>query len=299
MYSSQWQGITNDPDLMVIPIDDHLVHRGDGAFEVIRCVGGKIYQLEQHLKRLENSLKAIFLDPPKECEDIREIIRSMVILGGKPDCLIRIFISRGPGSFGIDPYDCPARQIYIILTRFKAVPYSYYQQGVRLITSHIPIKQSFFANIKSCNYLPNVLMKKEAIDKDCKFCVALDEDGFLAEGPTENIGVLTSDGILRFPGFERTLSGITVKRVIQLARDLVDEGLINDVVFTKISVQDAYKSKEIFLTGTSVNVIPVVKYDNKIIGEGIPGPVYQKMSKLLNEDMLYNNELLTDLDMSP
>lgn len=296
MYSSQWQGVTTDPDLMAIPIDDHLVHRGDGVFDVMRCVRGKIYQLEQHLERLDRSAKAISLDVLPEYDRVREIIKELVLVGGEKDCLIRVILSRGPGSFGANPYDCPKSQMYVIVTRFKSLPDAYLRDGVSLITSQIPMKKPFFANIKSCNYLHNVLMKMEAIKAGCQYSVAVDEDGFLGEGSIENIGLLSAEGVLKFPEFEKILSGTTARRVFQLARKLVEEGVIKDVKFAKIPPQEASKAKEIFLTGTSLGIISVVSYDGGRVGLGVPGPVYSRLLSLLWEDMTENQDLLTELD---
>ena len=296
MYSSQWPGVTTDPGLMLIPIDDHLVHRGDGVFDVIRCVKGKIYQMERHLKRLERSAGAISLNPPPGYAHIRELIKHLVLLGGEKDCLVRIVLSRGPGSFSTNPFDCPSSQIYVNVIRYKSLPSDYYRKGVVVVTSHVPIKNSFFATIKSCNYLPNVLVKMGAIEANAQYAVALDEDGFLAEGSIENIAVLSAEGILEFPGFERTLSGITAERVYQLAEKLVMENVIKEVKFSKISLEEAYQAREIFLTGTSVNIVPVISYDGKRIGDGRPGPVYSRLSDLLWEDMTKNSELLTEID---
>jgi branched-subunit amino acid aminotransferase/4-amino-4-deoxychorismate lyase len=296
MYSTQWGGVTTDPDLMLVPIDDHLVHRGDGVFEVMRCVHGKIYQMEDHLRRLERSARAISLDFPPDYGKIMEVIKGVVVRGGERDCLIRIILSRGPGSFSTNPFECPVSQIYVNVIRFRSLPEKCYREGIPLVTSTIPIKKSFFATIKSCNYLPNVLMKMGAIRAGCKYSVALDEDGFLAEGSTENIGALTADGILKFPGFERTLSGITANRVIQLAGQLIEDGLIREVKFERISPEDAYQAKELFLTGTSFCILPVVRYDGRCIGEGGAGPVYSKLLTLLLEDMTKNEELLTEIE---
>ncbi|MCD6560726.1 MAG: aminotransferase class IV [Deltaproteobacteria bacterium] len=295
MYSTQWDGITTDPDLMMIPVDDHLVHRGDGAFDVMRCVRGSVYQMEEHLKRLECSAKAIFLKFPPVYNHIRDLIKSLILIGGERDCVIRIILSRGPGSFSTNPYDCPSSQLYVNVIRFHSLPQKYYKDGIPVISSSIPIKKSFFANIKSCNYLPNVLMKMEAIRSGHEFSISLDEDGFLAEGSTENIGVLGDDGVLKFPGFERTLSGITVSRVVQLAGELVKEKIIKDVKFTRILPEDAYNAKEMFLTGTSLNILPVITFDGKPIGRSIPGPIYLRLSSLLWEDMTGNSDLLTEV----
>ena len=117
MYSSQWNGFVTDPDLMLVPIDDHLVHRGDGVFDVMRCVNGKIYQMEAHLQRLERSAKAIALELPPDYNGIREIIKTLVLKGGEKDCLVRVVLSRGPGGFSTNPFECPASQMYINVIR--------------------------------------------------------------------------------------------------------------------------------------------------------------------------------------
>ncbi len=296
MYATLWQGITKDPDLMMVPVDDHLVHRGDGVFDVMRCVRGRIYQMEPHLRRLDRSAQAISLRLPAEYGEIREVISALVLAGGEKECLIRVVLSRGPGSFSTNPYDCPRSHIYANVVRYKGYPERIYREGIRLMTSRVPMKSPFFARIKSCNYLPNVLMTKEAVDAGYEYAVALDAEGFLAEGATENIGVLTREGALKFPEFERTLSGTTADRVFELARSLVQEGLIRSVRFARVLPQEAYEAKEVFLMGTSLNVVPVVSYDGRTIGEGTPGPVHKRLSELLWRDMTENDALLTPID---
>ncbi len=296
MYSSLWEGVTTDPDLMVIPVDDHVVHRGDGVFDVMRCVQGSIYQLEEHLQRLERSAKAISLVMPPSYDSVREIIKSVVRAGGEKNCVIRVTLSRGPGSFSTNPYECPSSHLYVNVNRYRALPNEYYKEGIHIITSHIPIKKAFFATIKSCNYLPNVLMKMEAINAGCQYSVALDEEEFLAEGSTENIGVVTKEGVLKFPGIERTLSGITAGRVFQLASDLKQNNEINDVMFDHIPIDEAYQAKEVFFTGTSLDILPVVRFDGRPIGHGSPGPVYDRLASLLRDDMTKNSRLLSKID---
>lgn len=296
MYSSQWRGFVTDPGLMTVPIDDHLVHRGDGVFDVMRCVKGKIYQMEAHLQRLERSAKSISLDFPPDYRQIRDIIKTLILAGREKDCLIRVILSRGPGSFSTNPYECPLSHMYVVVVRYHSLPEKVYQDGIPIVTSRIPIKKSYFATIKSCNYLPNVLMKMEAIQAACKYSVALDEEGCLAEGSTENVGVVSGDGVLKFPGFEKTLAGITVKRIFELAELLARDGFIQDIQFERIPLNDAYLCSEVMLFGTSINIIPVVSFDGKTIGDGAPGPVYLKLSSLLWKDMRENKNLLTSLD---
>jgi branched-chain amino acid aminotransferase len=296
MYSSQWGGYTVDPALMTVPLDDHLVHRGDGVFDTFRCVRGRIYQLEQHLARLERSAGAISLPLPAEYGRVREIVKELVVLGGEKDCVVRITLSRGPGSFSTNPFDCPATQMYVIVLGYKGVPAEVVREGTSVMTSRVPTKRSYFARIKSCNYLPNVLMKMEALQGGYPYAVALDEEGFLAEGSTENVGLVTEDGMLAFPGFERTLAGTTVTRVFDLAETLVGAGRLSGVRFGRIPPEDAYRAREVMLLGTSINVLPVVRFDGKTIGDGRPGPISSALSELLWKDMTENGEMLTELD---
>lgn len=295
MYSSQWHGITLDPDLMMVPADDHLVHRGDGVFEVLRCVRGMLYQLEAHLDRLDKSARAISLSHPLGREHIRELIVQVVQSGNERECLVRVVLSRGPGSFTANPYDCPETQLYINGIRYHPLPERLYREGISIVTSKIPIKSSYFANIKSCNYLPNVLMKMEAIQAGFSYSVALDENGFLAEGANENVGLVTREGILQFPTFDRTLSGITAGRAFELAQALKTQGVIRDVQFVKIHRREAYRAVEMFFTGTSINVLPVVRYDGRQVGSGTPGPVCARLSSMLWDDMTLNRAMLTEI----
>jgi len=296
MYSSQWRGATIDPALMMIPADDHLVHRGDGVFDVMRCIEGSIYQMDGHLARLDRSAKAVFLPLPAEYPHLRDIIKEVTVLGGAKDCLIRVVLSRGPGSFAVNPSDCPETQLYINIVGFKGIPEEAYQKGVSTCTSTIPIKKAFFATIKSCDYLPNVLMKIEAAARGCAYPVSLDEDGFVAEGAPENIGIVTTDEMILFPDFQRTLAGTTAQRVYELAEELAAAGLIRGVAFSRIRPDEACKAKEMFLTGTSINILPVVAYDGKIIGTGRPGEAVKRLSAMLSKDMAENRELLTELN---
>jgi branched-subunit amino acid aminotransferase/4-amino-4-deoxychorismate lyase len=296
MYSSLWGGFTTDPALMTVPLDDHLVHRGDGVFDTMRCVQGRIYRMASHLERLEGSAGAISLPMPHEYERVRDIVGALVVRGGQRDCVIRITLSRGPGSYSTNPFDCPSSQMYVVVIRYKDQSEEMLNQGTCIVTSRVPPKRSFYARIKSCNYLPNVLMKMEAVQGGCPYAVALDEDGFLTEGSTENVGILSPDGTLKFPGFERTLAGTTVTRVFDLARSLVEEGLISGVRFDRIPLEEAYAAREVMLMGTSINVLPVVRFDGRPVGDGRPGPVSSELSRLLWKDMTENVDMLTDLD---
>jgi len=293
MYSSVYGGIVTDPTLMMIPADDHVVHRGDGVFDVAKCVEGGVYQFDGHLDRLFRSAAAISLVPPCDREAIERIAIETIRAGNEPNCSIRITLSRGPGGFSVSPLECPESALYVNVFRTKTLPPEYLTEGVRISLSEVPIKPSYFARVKSCNYLPNVLMALEAKTADAHFTVALDEQGFLAEGSTENIIVVSGEGYLLFPEYNRILKGLTVSRAAKLAEKLVEEGLISGVRFANISPEEAYRGREMMLLGTSIDVLPAVYLNGRTIGEGKPGPVAKRLRQLFRDDMTRNPEMIT------
>jgi branched-chain amino acid aminotransferase len=293
MYSSWYDGIITDPALMMVPIDDHLVHRGDGIFEAFKCVDGNVYALERHLDRMERSAEASFLSLPISREQLKETILATIRAANVSDCVIRIFLSRGPGGFSTNPYECAARQIYIVVTALQPLAPEKYERGVTLKSSEIPIKRAYFAGIKSCNYLPNVLMKKEAEDAGVDYTISIDELGFLGEGATENFGIVTRNRELLVPRFGKILRGITVSRMIELARALVAAGDLTRVEEADITPAQAYEALEMMTFGTSFDVLAVVNFDGHKIGDGQPGPFYRKFLALFREDLRSCLQMLT------
>jgi branched-chain amino acid aminotransferase len=278
---------------MFIPVDDHIVHRGDGIFEAFKCVNGNIYNLEAHLKRLERSARVVYLTIPATLEQIADLVIGTIRIAETRDCLIRLFVSRGPGGFTTNPYECPSSQIYIIVCSPSSPPEEHAKKGVMIKSSSIPVKKSYFATIKSCNYLPNVLMKKEAVDAGVQYTISMDENGFLGEGSTENVGLVTSEGVLKFPRFSRILRGTTVTRVADLAESLVEAGQLKQVIFDDITLNEAYCGSEILLFGTTFDILPAVMFDGHPIGSGKPGQIYYILRQLLEEDIQNNSALQT------
>jgi branched-chain amino acid aminotransferase len=293
MYSSVLGGVVTDPFLMTVPVDDHMVHRGDGIFEAFKCVNGNIYNLAAHLERLERSARAVYLTLPASLERITELVVGTIRIAGARDCLIRLFVSRGPGGFTTNPYECPSSQIYIVACNPSSYPEEQSTEGVFIKSSSVPVKKSFFANIKSCNYLPNVLMKKEAVDAGVQYTVSIDENGFLGEGSTENIGLVMPNRTLKFPRFARILKGTTVTRVAELAESLVADGKLEQVMFEDITLNEAYSGAEILLFGTTFDILPAVIFDGHAIGSGRPGEVYRLLRELLTQDIESNTALHT------
>jgi branched-subunit amino acid aminotransferase/4-amino-4-deoxychorismate lyase len=294
MYASVWGGIVTDPGLMLVPIDDHMVHRGDGVFDTCKCVGGALYNLHAHLDRLEQSAAAIHIAMPCDRETLIGLVMDTLRAGGKPDASVRILVSRGPGSFGCSPYDSPAPALYIMVTDLPPPFMASHPEGATAAVSTIPAKPAFFAGVKNCNYLPNVLMKKESRDRGVDFVISLDANGCLAEGPTENIGMVDADGTLIFPRLENILPGTTMLRVMALARHLVGEGgPPTGVVFRDITVEEAEAADELLIVGTTPNVTAVRQFNDRIFARALDGPLYQSLSHALEVDIGNNDALRT------
>lgn len=298
MYSSVFGGIVVHPMAMLIPIDDHLVHRGDGVFETCKYIRGAIYNWKAHQERLRRSAEGIALKVPWSDAELTEIVVQTVRAGQRADGLIRVLIARGPGSFGVNPYDCPEPALYVVASEWKAPFMETHPQGARVCRSRYPVKPGAFAQIKSSNYLINVLMKKEAVDAGVDFVAGFDEEGFLTEGATENFGIVTSDRRLLVPKPERILMGTTMVRVLELADELVSKGTLAAVGHADISYEAVRRAAEVLIFGTTPDVTAVVEFDGAPIGAGVPGPVWRRLADLLRMDMFHNPERRTETGLS-
>lgn len=279
-YSSWFGGIIKDPKLMLLPIDDHMVHRGDGVFEAMKAVKRSVYLMDEHLQRLFISAGKIALKTSLSLEQMKHIILETLRAANRDDVIIRIFLSRGPGSFSPNPYDSIESQFYVIITELKTPPREKYEKGVLIGKSDLPIKSSWMAQVKSCNYLPNVLMKKEAVDRGLDFVIGVDADKHITESATENVMIVDPSGTLMHPPFDNILRGTTMIRACELARE---HGLPTDV--KSISVKDLQSAREVIMVGTTLSVLPVVKFENYKIGTGMPGEVCKKLNELLKNDL--------------
>jgi 4-amino-4-deoxychorismate lyase len=288
MYSSLFGGVVTDPALMLVPLDDHIVHRGDGVFEAIRTTASGMYLVYPHLERLYRSAKLIDLKVSVQINELHALCKELVEIGKlKNQGMLRIFVSRGPGDFSPSPYSTMGSQLYIAIMDFKSMPQSKYDEGVSVMTSKIPVKQAPYATVKSCNYLHNVLMKKESIDNNFDFSVGVSSDGYLAEGPTENIMIVNKSGELLAPNFDYTLRGTTLVRAMELAENQLrkDKNFLNGIRVADIHMDELASAREIMMVGTTLSVLPVTKFGPKSIGGGKPGPVAKKLCELVNQDM--------------
>jgi 4-amino-4-deoxychorismate lyase len=284
MYSSILGGIVNDPALMMLPLDDHMVHRGHGVFDTATLTHGMLYQLDPHLDRLIRSAQGARVPLPFSREELRRIILDTAAASRQRDGSVRYWLSAGPGGYGLGPAECVGSSFYVIVFKQEAYPESYYRDGIKLITSQVPIKPPLFARIKSTNYLPNVLVLLEAKDHGADNGIFIDERGMVAESSNMNVAFVTRDRVFRHPPFEAILSGITIQRVLEFASLLVQQGVLNAIDLTAIPVQEGRKAAEMMLIGSSIRVAPVVVWDGQKIGDGKPGPIAKKLLEMWNED---------------
>ncbi len=283
MYSSIIDGIVTDPVLMTVPLDDHLVHRGDGVFEMFKCVDGGLYNLDAHLRRLASSAGSIGITLPQALPRLHQTVLETVRATSARDCSVRVYVSRGPGSFGVNPYDCPASQLYVIIGTLAPSFMTLHPEGATVNISTVPLKPSFFATMKNCNYLPNVLMKKQAVDAGVDFVAGFDAAGHLAEGATENFGLVTGDRELVCPQLDNVLCGTTMVRVLELAESLVADGTLHSLRYGDLTLADMHQAREILIFGTTTDVTRVRCFDGRTMPED--SPVFTALSRLLQEDI--------------
>jgi branched-chain amino acid aminotransferase len=293
MYSSLLAGVVLDPVLMQVPVDDHMVHRGDGVFDTFKCVKRGAYNLDAHLRRLMRSASAIGLAWPGGIEEIRGLTVETLSLANRDDCSGRVMIARGPGSFGVNPYESPAPALYIVVYATGSLFMRNHPEGASVRRSQVPVKPARFATVKNCNYLPNVLMKREAVDWGVDFVVGFDGDGFMAEGATENFGIVTQAGELVFPRMDVVLDGTTMLRVVQLAETLVASGQLRGIAFRDIAEADVRGAAEMLIVGTTTNVVSVRTFEGLPVGQGLPGAVGCALNAMLERDVESNPALRT------
>jgi 4-amino-4-deoxychorismate lyase len=293
-YSSQLGGIVTDPALMVIPFDDHMVHRGHGIFDTAAIEAGKIYDLEAHLDRFIRSARNSKLTLPSR-DEMRDIIVRTTAASGRREGSIRYWASSGPGSLGLAPAGGAEPGFFVMIFAGLAYPESWYSQGLRVMTTTYPIKPPLYAITKSVTYLPNVLMQMEAQERGVDNGVFIDEAGNVGESSNMNVAFVSADGTLRHPKFDHILSGCTSLRLLELATALKARGLIKGIEVCDIPVAEAFASREMLLIGSSVKVAPIVEWDGKPIGDGKPGPVTRALRDLLTEDMRSGRDRLIEV----
>jgi 4-amino-4-deoxychorismate lyase len=291
-YSSQLGGIVTDPALMVLPFDDHMVHRGHGIFDTAGLVNGKIYDLEAHLDRFLRSAERSKLRISPSRAEMRDIIVRTTAVSGERDGSIRYWLSSGPGSLELSPAAGAEPGFFVMVFGGLTYPERWLTEGARVMTTTYPIKAPIYAITKATNYLPNVLMQMEAKEAGFDNGVFIDAEGNVGECSNMNVAFVTTDGVLAHPKFDRILAGCTSLRLLELAEALKDQGLLNAIEVRDVAVSEARASREMMLLGSSVKVASIVQWDDQPIGDGKPGPVSRALLDLLDEDMRSGDRLI-------
>ena len=256
---------------------------------------GAIYNLAAHLDRLEGGARTIALELPWSRADFERIVGAVLRAGGRRDALVRVFVSRGPGGHSANPYECPRPLLMVLAIRLPPPFMELHPEGAKVGVSGVPHKDGFFAQVKSVNYLPNVLMKKQAVDAGLDFMLGFDKNGHMTELPTENFGIVTAGGVLRVPKPEHILLGTTMLRVLELARrQLVPAGVLAGVEEADVPRAELEQAAEMLVFGTTPNVTAVTEFAGRPVGDGRPGPVWRELSRIFEDD-LRNPEMLTSV----
>ena len=263
-----------------ISVYDHGLLYGDGVFEGMRSYGGRVFRLQQHLVRLYDSAKAIHLQIPIPQEELAAAVNETLRVNQIEDGYVRLVVTRGAGTLGLDPNRTSDPQVIIIADRITLYPAEFYENGLEIITVSTIRNHPAALNprIKSLNYLNNILAKIEGLQAGCVEALMLNHKGEVAECTGDNI-FLVRDGQISTPPIDAgILEGITRDATIELAAQA--QVRVREVPLTK---HDVYIADECFLTGSAAEVIPVVKVDSRPIGDGKPGPITRDLTRRFRE----------------
>ena len=259
-----------------VSVFDHGLLYGDGVFEGLRTYNGQVFRLEQHLDRLWDSAKAIWLEIPITKQALADAVNQTVKANGIGDGYVRLVVTRGAGTLGLDPRRCSDPQIIIIADTITLYPAEHYEKGLEIITTSVLRNHpaALSPRIKSLNYLNNVLAKIEGIQAGCIEALMLNHKGEVAECTGDNIFLVKRGQLFTPPPDAGILEGITRGTVIELAQ--AAKIPVHEVALTK---HDVYVADECFLTGSAAEIVPVVRVDMRTIGDGKPGPITRQLTE--------------------
>jgi branched-chain amino acid aminotransferase len=257
-----------------ISVFDHGLLYGDGIFEGIRMYSGRVFRLDQHIDRLFSSAKSILLKLPWSKEEVTQAVVDTIKANHLTDGYVRLVITRGVGGLGLNPYLCPTPSMFIIAANIQLYSDASYENGLDLITcaTRRPTPAALSPQVKSLNYLNNVMAKIECIQAGVMEGIMLNEQGYVAECTGDNVFIVKKGIVYTPPVSAGSLDGITREVIFDLCKS---EGIeIREAMMTR---HDIYISDEAFLTGTAAEVIPFVKLDQREIGDGTPGPLSKQL----------------------
>jgi branched-chain amino acid aminotransferase len=251
-----------------VSVFDHGLLYGDGVFEGIRTYNNRVFMLDEHIDRLYRSAQAIGLTIPMTRAAMAKAVVYTCKANNTMNGYVRLVVTRGKGTLGLNPYSCQRPEIIIIAAKIQLYPPAFYRQGLKIITAGTIRNNTESINpaIKSLNYLNNILAKIEAINSGVEEVIMLNALGFVAEASGDNVFIFKDNHLLTPPASAGALEGITRDVVMQIA---AQSGY--DVRETTLTRYDLYNADEMFLTGTAAEIISVVEMDRRVIGSGKPG----------------------------
>lgn len=269
-----------DEENAKVSVFDHGYLYGDGIFEGIRAYHNSIFRLQEHVDRLFESARAIGMEIPLSKSDMAEVILETCRQNNMRDGYLRVVVSRGKGDLGLDPQKCPVPTVVCIASSISIYPEELYTEGLEVITvpTRRNIPEGVNPRIKSLNYLNNIMAKIEANLAGVSEAIMLNQDGYVAECTGDNI-FMTRKGVLMTPALHNgMLEGVTRNEVLAIAEKIGIK--TRESTLTRF---DLFIADEVFLTGTAAELIPVVKIDNRTIGSGKPGPIFNRLLKEFRE----------------
>ena len=263
-----------------VSVFDHGFLYGDGIFEGIRAYHGRVFKLQEHLDRLYECAKMINLNVGISKAEMKEVVLETLRHNNFTDAYVRLVVSRGKGDLGLDPTRCPKASIICICAKLTLFPESLYHQGmeIKTVATRRNNVDSLNPRIKSLNYLNNIMARMEASLAGSMEAVMLNHEGYVCEGTGDNIFIVKKGAVITPPTYVGILEGITRDTVMELAREI---GVpVREELFTRF---DLYNADEVFLTGTAAEMIPVKSVDGRVIGEGKPGKMFNRLLPLFRD----------------
>ena len=257
-----------------VSVFDHGLLYGDGIFEGIRAYNGRVFKLREHIDRLFYSAKAILLNIPISHAAMMKAVVETLRANKIRDGYVRLVVTRGPGTLGLNPNRCKKPCVIIIAGKVQLYPPELYAKGMEIVTVATTrnLHSALNPAIKSLNYLNNILAKIEANQAGCEEAVMLNADGYVAECTADNVFVVKEGQLFTPPLSAGALYGITRRTVIELAEEAGYK-----VSEPNLTRYDLFNADECFITGTGAEMVPVVKIDGRVIGNGKPGAVTQQL----------------------
>lgn len=263
-----------DKEQATVSVYDHGLLYGDGVFEGIRSYNGLVFKLDEHIDRLYESAHTLMMDIGLTKKEMEKAVIQTLQANGLSDAYIRLVVTRGVGDLGLDPRKCKKTTTFIIADKISLYPREYYDKGLQIVTVATIRNHTEALNpqLKTLNYLNNILAKIEAINAGVNEALLLNAQGYVTECTGENVFYIKDKQLVTPPPYVGILKGITRAVAMRLGDELGLE--VKEDVFTR---HDLYTAEEVFLTGTAAEIVPISKIDNRTIGEGKPGPWTKKL----------------------